>query len=48
MSLVGKIVDFDPAAETWQQYSERLTYYFLANGVTEREEEGHTTGSDES
>ena len=45
MSLVGKIVDFDPAAETWQQYSERLTYYFLANGVTE---EGHTTGSDES
>ena len=37
MSLVGKIVDFDPAAETWQQYSERLTYYFLANGVTEEE-----------
>ena len=33
--LVGKIVDFDPVVETWEEYAERLQHYFQANGITE-------------
>ena len=33
--LVGKIVDFDPVVETWEEYAECLQHYFQANGITE-------------
>ena len=32
-SLIGKLVDFDPAVETWEQYAERLQHFFDANEI---------------
>ena len=32
-SWIGKLVDFDPAVETWQQYVERLEHFFEANEI---------------
>ena len=34
-SWIGKLVDFDPAVETWQQYVERLEHFFEANEIRE-------------
>ena len=31
-SLIGKLVDFDLAIETWEQYAKRLQHFFDANG----------------
>ena len=32
-SLIGKLVDFDPAVETWEQYAKRLQQFFDANEI---------------
>ena len=33
MATFGKIEEFDSANEDWPQYEERLSYYFVANGI---------------
>ena len=40
---VGKVEEFEPHQQHWPVYEERLTQYFVANGVTGVEVEG---GSD--
>ena len=32
-SLIGKLVDFDPAVETWEQYAEWLQHFFDVNEI---------------
>lgn len=34
---LGKIDEFDRHREDWQQYVERLEFYFIANGITTEE-----------
>ena len=37
-NTVGRIVDFDPQVETWQQqYAKHLEHYFVANGVIQED-----------
>ena len=38
MSTHGKIYPFDPEAETWTSFCERLGFYFTANDLTGNEE----------
>ena len=37
MATFGKIDEFDASKEEWSQYVERLTQFFLANGIDEAE-----------
>ena len=34
MAVHGALVAFNPQEEDWSEYSERLTFYFTANGIT--------------
>ena len=31
--LIGKLVDFDPAVKTWEQYAERVQHFFDTNEI---------------
>ncbi len=33
MATLGHIDAFDAAAEQWSSYTERLTHYYIANGI---------------
>ena len=35
MALIGKVEEFFPDQEGWDQYIERLEHYFSANGITD-------------
>lgn len=35
MATYGKIGEYDPEADDWQQYEERLAFYFAANKITD-------------
>ena len=35
MALIGKVDEFRPDQEGWDQYTERLEHYFGANGITD-------------
>ena len=35
--MIGPIGEFDPAQEQWTQYTERLSHFLTANGITEEE-----------
>lgn len=35
MATYGKVVEFDPEADNWQQYVERLDFYFATNKITD-------------
>ena len=35
--LLGRIEQYDPVAEEWPQYVERLEYFFKANGIVGRD-----------
>ena len=35
-SFIGQPGVFDAAQETWTQYSERVAYFFQANGITDQ------------
>ena len=37
MAMFGKVDEFDASKEEWSQYVERLTHFFLANGIDEVE-----------
>lgn len=39
MSLFGKIDEFDPSAERWSDYADRIEQFFIANGIPAVEEE---------
>ena len=34
MAVHGALAAFNPREEDWSEYSERLTFYFSANGIT--------------
>ena len=34
MAVHGTLAAFNPKEEDWSEYSERLTFYFTANGIT--------------
>ena len=34
-AMIGTLGEFDPAQESWTQYSERLAHFFTANCITE-------------
>ena len=34
MAVHGVLAAFNPQEEDWSEYSERLTFYFTANGIT--------------
>ena len=33
--MFGQMCEFDASREDWTQYSERLSHYFTANGITD-------------
>ncbi|XP_062401725.1 LOW QUALITY PROTEIN: uncharacterized protein K02A2.6-like [Sardina pilchardus] len=35
MATYGKLGEYDPEADDWQQYEERLAFYFAANEITD-------------
>ena len=35
MAVHGTLVSFDPEVEDWVEYTDRLSYYFTANGITD-------------
>nr|XP_061834657.1 uncharacterized protein K02A2.6-like [Nerophis lumbriciformis] len=35
MALFGNLTEFDQATDDWQQYAERLDFYFVANKITD-------------
>ncbi len=37
MATYGKIEEFNPDSDDWQQYMERLEFYFVANAIEEEE-----------
>ena len=38
VATFGKIGEFDATKEEWTQYTERLDYFFVANGITAAEQ----------
>ena len=34
MAVHGALAAFNPQEEDWSEYTERLTFYFTANGIT--------------
>ena len=34
MAVHGTLAAFNPCEEDWSEYAERLTFYFVANGIT--------------
>ena len=34
MAVHGTLAAFNPQEEDWSEYTERLTFYFTANGIT--------------
>ena len=39
MATYGKIEEFDRESDSWEQYIERLNFYFEANGITSSDED---------
>ena len=37
MATLGKVDEFDANKEEWSQYEERLSHFFLANGIDDAE-----------
>ena len=37
MATFGKVHEFDANKEEWSQYEERLSHFFLANGIDDAE-----------
>ena len=35
MAVHGTLAPFDPYEEDWVEYTDRLLYYFTANGITD-------------